>query len=344
MKEKIYLKTIKNKGSSKDPSFTFKFLAVTLFIFLLFGLNTRGDNLISGAVVNGGEDGLFMKSGTSLDDFSEIVISQGNTLYVSSPLYTPQTAVLGTSYQEPACQKEIISYKVEKGESLSSIATKFEISTETIIWANNIKNNSLSIGQDIIILPVSGVFHVVKAGETISGVAKKYSADEEEILSCNKPEEDMISVGDILVVPGGKIPKPTPFSAPTVSLNSSGFIMPLPRAGSYISQGLHWYNAVDIANACGTPVYASASGTIQGTGYHPIGGNYVRILHNGGIVTYYGHLSRILVIKGQSVSQGGIIGYVGNTGYTIGRTGCHVHFEARGMANPFARFRVGHRF
>jgi len=250
---------------------------------------------------------------------------------------------LGAGPGKEKCREEIFSYRVQSGDNLSVIASRFGISTKTIVWANDLKNNSLKEGQNLIILPVSGVFHIVKKDESVSGIAKTYKADGEDIIFCNEIEEGKIFTGDILIVPGGEMPASV---APDqrVSSAATGFILPLPRAGSYISQGLHWYNAIDIANNCGVPVYASASGTVQQTGYHPIGGNYVRILHNGGIVTYYGHLSRISVSRGQFISQGNIIGYVGNTGYTIGATGCHVHFEVRGAANPFRNFGRGYRF
>ncbi len=345
---------IKNKGSIKDPSFTFKTATIVFFVFLFITFNfvvkNNNDDI---DLINDNSEDLFIRP-VLHNDLSEIIISQGNTVYASSPLYIPQTTqVLGANFEVPNCQKEIISYRVQPGETLSSIASKFNISTNTIVWANDIKNNRVSVNQDLIILPVSGIFHIIKSGETVSSVAKRYSVEEQDIVFCNRIENN-VSIGDILVVPGGEIPKivaPKPAPAPTTprpvsgtSLASSGFILPLPRSGSYISQGLHWYNAIDIANDCGVPVYASAAGTVQETGYDSIGGYYVRIIHSGGIVTYYGHLSRILVSRGQSVAQGSMIGRVGNTGYTIGVTGCHVHFEVRGAANPFRNYRVGHRF
>jgi len=89
--------------------------------------------------------------------------------------------------------------------------------------------------------------------------------------------------------------------------------------------------------SCGEPVYAAAGGTIQRIGYHTMGGNYVRVLHPNGVVTYYGHLVRAAMSSGTKVFQGEIIGYTGHSGYTIpaGPAGCHLHFEVRGATNPF---------
>jgi len=65
-------------------------------------------------------------------------------------------------------------------------------------------------------------------------------------------------------------------------------------------------------------------------------GNYILIQHDK-FETLYGHLQEILVNEGTFVNKGDLIGYVGNTGYVIGKTGCHLHFETRGLKNPLAR-------
>ena len=85
-----------------------------------------------------------------------------------------------------------------------------------------------------------------------------------------------------------------------------------------------WHPGVDIANDYGAPVYASASGTIEEAGWVSGYGRYVRIQHGYGYETAYGHMSKLAVQAGQSVSKGDVIGYVGSSGYS---TGPHVHFE-----------------
>jgi len=104
---------------------------------------------------------------------------------------------------------------------------------------------------------------------------------------------------------------------------------------------LHSYNAVDIANHCGTPVYAAASGiatlAIGNNAWNSGYGNYIKIQHPNGSLTLYAHLSVVNIKEGQSVTQGQVIGAMGNTGNVTGPTGCHLHFEIRGMTNPFAK-------
>ncbi len=343
----------RNKESCKEPSFVFKTIIVIFLIFLTFPLidsfKSDSDKSLTGFTENSGN--LFLTSSFVPQELLEINTFQGNTIYASSPLYFPkEIQILGVQAEEDKnskCRKEIISHKVESGESLSVIASKFEISVNTVIWANNLKNNTINPGQDLVILPVSGVFHVTQQGENTSFIASKYGIEKEEIIYCNDLEEGKVRAGDILIIPGGEILKKAPVSqkqypsAPKTT-DSGSWLMP-PTSG-YISQGLHWHNAIDIANNCGTPIYASASGVVQKTGYHNVAGNYVRIEHSNGIVTFYGHLSGISVSSGQNVNQGQMIGSMGNTGYTIGPTGCHVHFEVRGGVNPFGRYPLNHRF
>ena len=77
-----------------------------------------------------------------------------------------------------------------------------------------------------------------------------------------------------------------------------------------------------------TPIVAADSGTVVAAQYYKAYGNIV-VINHGKLYTLYGHLSQTLVVPGQSVSRGGTIGYMGNTGQTSGRTGIHLHFEVR---------------
>ena len=230
---------------------------------------------------------------------------------------------------------QVFQYEVEQGDTSALLAKKFGVSLNTILWANDLTETStLKSGQDILILPVSGTLHLVRSNDTISEIASWYQATAESIVEFNRLDSPSgIFAGDFLIIPNGIMPKTLPQGRLTPLANSY-FIWPIP-APHRITQGLHPFNAVDMANgACGESVYAAASGTIQKTGRTSIGGSYVRILHPNGVVTYYGHLSALLVSPGAKVFQGQIVGYTGRTGLA---TGCHVHFEVRGAANPFAK-------
>ena len=86
------------------------------------------------------------------------------------------------------------------------------------------------------------------------------------------------------------------------------------------------HRGIDFAAPIGTPVYAAGNGRIEVIGRNSGYGNYIRIDHRGGYATAYAHLSRFAqgLQQGSAVSQGEVIGYLGNTGLS---TGPHLHYE-----------------
>ena len=234
---------------------------------------------------------------------------------------------------------QISVYVVRKGDTLGEIAEMFGVSTNTIVWANNIKASSIKEGQELVILPISGVRHVVKSGDTVKSLATKYKADFDEILSYNGLAADAkIKPGDIVVIPDGVISATQTSLAKTSGSQTypvySGFYL-RPIVGGRKTQGIHGNNGVDLAAPTGTPILASADGKVivsRAGGYNGGYGTYVVISHANGTQTLYAHMSKDNVSVGQSVEQGQVIGAVGSTGKS---TGPHVHFEVRGAKNPF---------
>ena len=96
------------------------------------------------------------------------------------------------------------------------------------------------------------------------------------------------------------------------------------RPNPFSGYGRDWHPGIDIAVDYGTPVYASAAGYVEQSGWYGGYGNYVRLSHDFGYETAYGHMSRLAVEAGSFVKKGEVIGYVGSTGYS---TGPHLHFE-----------------
>jgi len=234
---------------------------------------------------------------------------------------------------------QISVYTVRSGDTLASVAKMFGVSANTIVWANSLSSKTLKVGQELVILPISGVRHTVKSGDTLQSIAKKYKADLEDILSYNNlTAKAKLAVGDTIIIPDGVVASaPASVSSGSkpnqVSVVSGYYQRPI--NGGRKSQGIHGYNGVDIAAPVGTPIVASADGTVilaRTTGYNGGYGLYVVIRHSNGTQTLYAHMSRVAVIVGQRISQGDVIGAVGNTGRS---TGPHIHFEVRGARNPF---------
>lgn len=237
---------------------------------------------------------------------------------------------------------KISLYVVREGDSLSQVAKMFDVSVNTIVWANNLRSaTAISPGQTLVILPVSGLKYEVQKGDTLAKIAKKYKGDLDEIATFNGLENGAsLAVGTEIIIPGGEMAVTVSASTRTSSLKGTGgptlagyYTNPVP--GGSRTQGLHGYNAVDIGARSGTPIVAAASGTViisREGGWNGGYGSYIVISHENGTQTLYAHNASNIVGVGQSVVRGQVIGYVGSTGRS---TGPHVHFEVRGATNPF---------
>lgn len=302
----------------------------SMIILVLVGLLTSG--IFSGqTVVSSTYPGIGGSDPRFVDSFEPF--PEGPLL---DNLQDPNTKIS----QKP--RAEIIEYKVEKGDSISTIAQKFGVSTDTIKWANNLTNiNQVKPGDILKILPVSGVSHTVKSGNTLESIAKKYQTESQGILDFpfnDIPDDFSLKIGQILIVPDGVIenapaprrpqpkyitqgPASTAFSAP----GGGNFVWPAASQG--ISQYFAWYHpGVDLPNRNAPPVSASDGGVVVIAGWPDnFGyGNRVVIDHGNGYRSLYAHLSNVYVSVGETISRGQIIGQMGSTGRS---TGTHLHFE-----------------
>ncbi len=242
--------------------------------------------------------------------------------------------------EKPAIERtEPIVYIVRAGDTPISIAERFGLSPETIVWANaELEGNPalLRIGQQLIIPPVDGVLHTVKAGDTLESIARKYEVSVDDIINWapnNLTRDSQLVVGQKIMVPEGV----KPFTRPRPSLTTGKLIAPpsnftgatgsfiWPTSGVLTQYAWSGHMALDIANAFGTPIYAADAGVViyadwDNTGY----GNMTLIDHGNGFRTRYAHQSAFKVSVGQQVSKGQLIGLMGSTGRS---TGPHVHFE-----------------
>lgn len=266
---------------------------------------------------------------------SKIALAGGEISIVDNTALQYQAETDPSAYQSD----QISSYVVRDGDTLSQIAKMFNVSVNTIVWANDIVNGKIAPGQTLIILPVTGIQHVVKSGDTLQSIAKKYESDLEEIARFNNLDIDAkLTIGNEIIVPNveGPTTKTTAPSAAAKKVATGYFQNPLAGEKYRKTQEIHGHNGKDLAAAIGTPVHAAAAGKVivskNDGGWNGGYGNYIVISHPNGMQTLYAHLQKTAVSAGSTVTQGQTIGYVGNTGKS---TGSHLHVEVRGGVNPF---------
>jgi len=276
-----------------------------------------------------------------------------------------------------ASSTQISVYQVRPGDTLSSVAQMFGVSVNTIRGANDISGSIKPGDSLIILPITGIEYTVKNtdtAGSIAAAIAAKYGADVGDILNYNNLDSNsVVTAGTSLIIPdvdasssvtvtqaaSGTTKKPTTKSSSTKSggnvstMKSSdplynpvhndtnlpdyvGYYKP-PVKKWVLTQGLHGYNAVDMATPQGSAIYAAADGKViiaKTGGYNGGYGNYVVIQHNNGTQTLYAHMETVLATVGETVTQGEQIGKVGMTGLA---TGPHVHFEVRGAVNPFGQ-------
>lgn len=241
----------------------------------------------------------------------------------------------------------IYRHIVEKGQTLSQIADLYQISMDTIVWANGFssKNVSLTVGQVLRIPGINGAFVKVKRGDTLDKIAKTNKGNVADILDLNSrvldAQNPVLSEGMELFIPGGQIPAPPiivarKYSSPINVGDKGGYYVPSgtfvnPLSSfcpgyTYIRGFSPWHGGVDMAKAGGCWENAAAAGTVIRAGWGSGGvGFHVIIDHGNGLKTRYYHGNGSFAVHvGDHVLAGQKIMYMGCTGNC---TGTHLHFE-----------------
>lgn len=252
-----------------------------------------------------------------------------------------ESSVLTLISEKP--RAEVINYEVNSGDTVGNIASKFGVSIDAVLWANDMtENQRIKPGQKLKVPPVSGIVHSVRKGDTIYSIAKKYNAEAQAVVdfpfnTFTNDETFALAVGQVIIVPDGVKPNVRPVSpsssfarvrTPDAGVVSATGNFAWPASGT-VSQRYAWYHkGVDIANKAGGAILAADSGLVITAGWPDNRGyaNRVIIDHQNGFVTLYAHMSSVSVRPGQRVNQGDMVGSMGCTGRC---TGTHLHFEVR---------------
>ena len=232
----------------------------------------------------------------------------------------------------------VVTYTVQAGDTVQSIANSFGLQPTSISWANPAIEDApdlLRIGQAVVVLPIDGAYHQVAEGDTLESIAQEYQVESQAIATCEynhlKAPRYRIQEGAWLIVPGGEkpyVPKVVTTytgSVPEGARGTGRFQWPVLGR---ITQG-YWYGhrAIDIGAPTGSAVLATDGGFVSFAGWTDVGYGYLVVIdHANGFATYYAHLSNIFVFEGQAVDRGQVVGSVGSTGWS---TGPHLHFEVR---------------
>jgi murein DD-endopeptidase MepM/ murein hydrolase activator NlpD len=231
-------------------------------------------------------------------------------------------------------------YQKLSGDFLFPIRLEQQYSQDNVVVNNQEdKKNVAKVNKN-----KHGWNYIVKKGESLWEISKKFKIPLQDLFTYNNlTENSIIKAGDSIVIPGVK---PSATFGTNIKQFAGKFVSALNEVSNFIIpvSGFNWgqshaHNGTDIAAPCGSEVYASQSGTVveSSDGWNGGYGNYIIIAHKNGSYTLYGHLNLRIVNIGDEVEKGELIGYVGNTGYTIGATGCHLHFEVRGSSNPLLK-------
>ena len=330
------MKTLKNKIRNNNHLSKWGKIAVTSVVCFIVGITATAVTVISirTAKQHSSVGGFEI---SAIPDFKEDFLDGDN----ADTEELLETQALLADDGEEAVQQDVSedelsltyqTYRVKSGDMIGFIADKYDVTQDTIISINNIKQSRLiQVGQYLKIPSMPGILYTTKTkGETPSTIAEKYKVDAEKCALVNNISIDTeLESGLQLFVPDAQLDWAT-----RQEINGDLFRKPL-HSRYYLSSYYGWrdspfntgkrsfHTGIDMACSTGTPIYPAMDGVVTAAGYNSTYGNYVIVQHHSGYKTLYGHMSKITCRKGNFVYTTTQIGKVGSTGLS---TGPHLHF------------------
>jgi len=232
---------------------------------------------------------------------------------------------------QPAADLSIYSYILPVDLDIFSVAAAFSLPYDSIATLNRLRSaETIPKGTMLLIPSEPGVFVAQEPDNDLELLMK--SLWSESAASHSRVRAFLGKrYADFVFYPGAEFNP-----AERTFFLVSGFRFPLPRGvitsdfgarlDPFTGRTVKFHGGIDIGAPYGTTVFAARSGRVETSGWSDTYGNYVVIVHDSSWETLYGHLSKILVSKGQKLASGETIGLVGSTGMS---TGPHLHFETR---------------
>jgi murein DD-endopeptidase MepM/ murein hydrolase activator NlpD len=245
----------------------------------------------------------------------------------------PALSVGGSSTVQPPLA--IMLYRVKRGDTISGIATKLGLTTDTISTFNRPEGrgvHTVTVGEEIKIPSQDGIYLTLKGD--FDEMCRKNKVAPEDVLAANSLLRDALVPGMQLFFPGVQhigyaraLQEGIAVALPLHGWESSPYGR---RLDPFTGQPSNHFG-VDIAAPMGALVRSATDGVVRVAAYDSVLGNYVEVRAQLGYSYVYGHMSRILVQPGTVVGTGKVLGLVGDTGYA---TGPHLHFEVRKYGVP----------
>lgn len=289
-----------------------------------------------------------LKAGDNLKYAEVLYIPDGKAYITHTLAYVRKLKKAEEDFKKQGKPVDVSTHVVQNGDSLWSIATKYNLELDTIIGSNKLNNvNVLKLGMELRIPNQDGIFVKVARRDSVAKLAEKYGSYKEAIYVANMlPENSSLVVGKEIFLPGAKLivaaaersaqGNNTVRNTTTVITSVPGAKLRWPLVGQ-ISSNYGWrrspfgrrrvfHSGLDIRAPRGREIVAAAGGTVVHSGWMGGYGYTIVIAHSNGLTTLYGHCSSLVATKGQTVRSGELIARVGSTGRS---TGNHLHFEVR---------------
>lgn len=155
---------------------------------------------------------------------AEQVVAPADTTVIAKP------QIVSTPFVN---RNDIKEYKVKEGDTVSRIAAKFHVTSDSVRWSNGLRGNIVTPGVTLVIPPIPGIVYTVLINDTVDGLARKFRADRNLILAFNDIELTGLKVGERILIPGGSMPAPT----------APAFFAAVGGGNGYVRGWCTWYAA-----------------------------------------------------------------------------------------------------